>query len=160
VFIKRIELPKKFLKATPLLIILTIVSTVAYIFFKFDIIIPAYFYWGFLPADLQFYNAIVHVLYCFVIFITLMAVFQKYLNRRSKILSRVAVNSYKIYIVHLVWVVIIQYMLLEIQIGVIFKFLIVVIGAFGLSLVTGELIRLIKLAFAGILKMKKQVTSP
>ena len=78
VFIKRIELSKKFLKATPLLIILTIISTVAFRFFKFDIYIQAFFDMGFVQADLQFYNAIIHVLYCFLIFLTLMAIFKKY----------------------------------------------------------------------------------
>lgn len=147
VFIKRIELSKKFLKATPLLIILTIISTVAFRFFKFDIYIQAFFDMGFVQADLQFYNAIIHVLYCFLIFITLMAIFKKYLNRRSKVLSRLAANSYKIYIVHLVWVVIIQYSTVDIQINIFYKFLITAIGAFILSLGTGELLRLIKHAF-------------
>ncbi len=147
VFIKRIELSKKFLKATPLLIILTIISTVAFRFFKFDIYIQAFFDMGFVQADLQFYNAIIHVLYCFLLFITLMAIFKKYLNRRSKVLSRLAANSYKIYIVHLVWVVIIQYSTVDIQINIFYKFLITAIGAFILSLGTGELLRLIKHAF-------------
>lgn len=155
VFIKRLKLPKKFLKFAPLLIILSIVATIAFRFFKFDIVIQAYIDLGFLPANLQFYNAIVHILYCFLIFITLMAVFQNYLNRQSKLLSRIAANSYKIYLVHLVWVVIIQYLLIEIQIDLFFKFLITAIGAFGLSLGTGELLRLIKRGFVGILKLKK-----
>jgi peptidoglycan/LPS O-acetylase OafA/YrhL len=155
VFIKRIKLPKKFLKFTPLLIVLSIIATIAFCFFKFDIVLPVYLNWGFLPPDYQLYNAIVHILYCFLIFITLMAFFQTYLNRQSKLLSRIAANSYKIYLVHLIWVVIIQYLLLEIQIFVFFKFLITVIGAFGLSLLTGELLRLIKRGFVGILKLKK-----
>jgi peptidoglycan/LPS O-acetylase OafA/YrhL len=157
VFIKRIELSKKFLKATPLLIFLTIISTVAFRYFKFEIIIQQFLDLGFLRADLQFYNAIVHVLYCFLVFITLMAVFQKYLNRHSKVLSRVAANSYKIYIVHLVWVVLIQYWIVDLQIDIFLKFLITAIGAFILSLGTSEILRLIKHSLLKTLNLNKEV---
>ena len=157
VFIKRIELSKKFLKATPLLIFLTIISTVAFRFFKFEIIIQQFLDLGFLRADLQFYNAIVHVLYCFLVFITLMAIFQKYLNRHSKVLSRVAANSYKIYIVHLVWVVLIQYWIVDLQIDIFLKFLITAIGAFILSLGTSEILRLIKHSLLKTLNLNKEV---
>jgi len=156
VFIKRIELSKKFLKAVPLLIVVTIISTVAFLFFKFDIYFQQFFDLGFIRADLQFYNAIVHVLYCFLIFITLMAIFKKYLNRHSKVLSRIAANSYKIYILHLVYVVIIQYSIVDLQIDIFFKFLITAIGAFLLSWGTSELIRLMK---QGFIKTKSFLSS-
>ncbi len=153
VFIKRIELSKKFLKTIPLLIVVTILATIAFRFFKFDIYFQQFFDLGFITPDMQFYNAIVHILYCFLIFITLMAIFKKYLNRCSKVLSRLAANSYKIYILHLVYVVIIQYWIVDIQIDIFLKFLITAIGAFVFSLVTSELIRLLKLAFTKIFSL-------
>lgn len=153
VFIKRIELSKSFLKTIPLLIFLTIISTIAFLFFKFDIYFQQFFDLGYISTDLQFYNAIVHVLYCFLIFITLMAIFKKYLNRHSKLLSRLAANSYKIYILHLVYVVIIQYSIVDLQFDIFLKFLITAIGAFALSLGTSELIRLLKLAFTKIISL-------
>jgi len=156
VFIKRIEISKKFLKNIPLLIVVTIIATIAFRFFKFDIYVQQFFDLGFVTADMQFYNAIVHVLYCFLIFITLMAIFRKYLNRRSKILSRLAANSYKIYLLHLVYVVIIQYSIVDIHIDIFFKFLITAIGAFLLSWGTSELIRLMK---QGFLKTKSFLSS-
>jgi peptidoglycan/LPS O-acetylase OafA/YrhL len=68
-------------------------------------------------------------------------------------LSRLAANSYKIYILHLVYVVIIQYWIVDIQIDIFLKFLITAIGAFVFSLVTSELIRLLKLAFTKIFSL-------
>ena len=153
VFIKRVELSKKFLKTIPLLIVVTSIATIAFRFFKFDIYFQQFFDLGFITPDMQFYNAIVHILYCFLIFITLMAIFKKYLNRCSKVLSRLAANSYKIYILHLVYVVIIQYWIVDIQIDIFLKFLITAIGAFVFSLVTSELIRLLKLAFTKIFSL-------
>lgn len=138
VFIKRIEFSNKFLKFVPLLIFVTILSTLIFCVFKFQIYYSPDM--GLLKANIQFYNAIVHVIYCFIIFIMLMTFFKKYLNRPLKVLSRLASNSYVVYIVHMVYTILIQYYIFDMQIHIFYKFLITIIGTIIMSLVTSKII--------------------
>jgi fucose 4-O-acetylase-like acetyltransferase len=138
VFIKRIDFSKRFLKYTPLFIVLTIASSVGYYFFKYRIFITGS---EMLKARVQLYNSAVHVLYGFLIIITLMMIFRSYLNRPSKILSRLAANSYIVYIVHLVYTIIIQHFIFNIRLNLYLKFFITLIATIILSLLTSELIR-------------------
>jgi fucose 4-O-acetylase-like acetyltransferase len=134
----RFKLSDKFLKFTPIFILLTIGSTFYYNFFKFKI------YWsptgGFMYPKIQFYNAIVHVLYCFIITITLLMIFKKYLNHPSKILQRIADNSYTIYFVHMVFTVAIQLYTTNLETSLASKFIINLLGTTILSYISSELI--------------------
>ena len=137
VFIKRITFSKKFLNFLSLFIVVTIIASAPFLYFKFQIY---YAGMGFLKTNIQFYNAMIHVFYCFLVFITLTAVFKKYLDRASRALSRLSRNSYMIYIVHMVYTILIQYYIIDIEIPVFLKILITAIGTLAMSIATSELL--------------------
>lgn len=151
--LKRFRFSDKFLKLTPLFILLLIASTFFHTYFKHVI------YWsptgGFLYPKIQFYNAIVHVLYCFIITLTLFAIFKKYLNRPSAVLKRLADNSYTVYFVHMIYTVAIQFYTTNMETSLASKFIINLLGTLFLSYVTSELI----LKFLLIQKAKPQIKS-
>lgn len=135
--LRNFKLSKKFIKLTPLFILILVAFSFFHTFFKFNI------YWsptgGFMDPKIQFYNAIVHVLYCFIISLTLFTVFKKYLNRPSKVLKRIADNSYTVYFVHMVYTVAIQFYTTNIEISLASKFIINLLGTIVLSYATSEL---------------------
>jgi glucan biosynthesis protein C len=97
---------------------------------------------GYLKPDIQFFYAVVHVLFCFGMVITLLTLF-KYFNRPSKIFERLAKNSFTIYIVHMVYTVVLQYYVVQLSLDVFSKFMIILVGTVVLSVATSEAISLI-----------------
>lgn len=146
VFIKRITFSKKFLNFLPVLIVVASIASVAFLFFK---ILVYYANMGFLNTNIQLYNALIHIFYCFLIFITLTAFFKKYLNRTSRVLSRFSRNSYTVYLVHLVYTILIQYYIVDIKIPLFSKVLLTVIGTLIMSIATSELLKLIWISLLG-----------
>ena len=151
--LRKFKFSEKLLKLTPLFILLTIASTFFHTFFKHTI------YWsatgGFMYPKIQFYNAIVHVLYCLIITLTLFMVFKKYLNRPSAVLKRMADNSYTVYFVHMVYTVAIQFYTTNMETSLASKFIINILVTLTLSYITSELI----LKFLSIKKVKPQIKS-
>lgn len=139
-YIKRIDLTGRLRKHALWLTASLIPLTYFYIDFRFR------FYYsadqGFLKPDIQFYNSIIHVIYCMMIFLALTALFG-YLNRPSKIFQRLAKDSFTIYIVHMVYTVLIQFYIMNQKLDIFVKFIIILIGTIVLSIATAELISLV-----------------
>jgi len=137
VFIKRINIAQFILKHTFGIIMLAVSVNYLFLSFKYSV------YWASDSAPslaiVQFYNASIHVLYCFVSLLTLLFFFQ-YLNKPNKVLARLANNSFNVYLVHMVYTVIIQFFLFNIQMDIYLKFVITFIATIILSLATSELI--------------------
>lgn len=135
---RRVRFNEAFLKFTPLFIFAAVGATFFYNAFKFLV------YWsptgGFMQPKIQFYNAIVHILYCFFMSLTLLMAFRRYLNFYSKTLKRIADNSYTVYFVHMIFTVAIQYNTATMDISLFQKFLINAFGTIFLSYITSELI--------------------
>jgi glucan biosynthesis protein C len=137
VFIKRINIAELIKKSTFAILMLAFMITYLFLNFKYSV------YWAselaYTQANVQFYNAIVHVLYCFTSLLTLLFLFQ-YLNRPSKMLQRLAKNSFTIYLVHMVYTVIIQFYIVNLQMDIYLKFIITTTGTLILSIATAELL--------------------
>ena len=135
---RRVKLNESFLRFTPLFIFAAVGATFFFNAFKFLV------YWsptgGFMQPKIQFYNAIVHVLYCFFMSITLLMTFRRYLNFYSKALKKIADNSYTVYFVHMIFTVAIQYNTAGMEISLFKKFLINAFGTIFLSYFASELI--------------------
>ncbi|AOY76249.1 acyltransferase family protein [Clostridium formicaceticum] len=148
-FVKKVEIPKNLTQKLPLLILASIISILGFLAFK----IPFY-YENTARIDVQFFNAIIYSFFCFIMFITLLTVFKRYLNKPSKTWGRLAANSYTIYMVHMVYTVLIQYYMVNLSVSIHTKFFGALIGTFILSYITSEII-LIVLSIVGIGKNKK-----
>jgi glucan biosynthesis protein C len=97
---------------------------------------------GYLRPEIQFFYAVVHVLFCFAMVIALLAIFKRF-NRPSKIFERLAKHSFTIYIVHMVYTVVLQYYVVQLSLDVFSKFMIILVGTIVLSVTTSEAISLI-----------------
>jgi glucans biosynthesis protein C len=136
-FIKRVDLKAMFRKHALLLSCAWIFISNVFIDFKYSVYFTSDL--AYLKPEIQFYNAIYHVAFCFITFITLVALFAN-IDRPIKYLQRLAKNSYTIYIVHMVYTVILQYYIVNWRMDVYTKFLIILAGTSLLSFATAELI--------------------
>jgi len=140
IFIKRVDLKARFAKGALLLSCAMVFISNVFTDFKFRL----YFTpdKAYLRPEVQFYNAIVHVIFCFAVFITLVSLFA-YFDRPIRYLQRLAKNSYTIYIVHMVYTVILQYYVVRLNLDVFTKFFIIMGGTLILSIATAELISVV-----------------
>ena len=133
-YLNRIKIKEAVLEKLPLLTFLTLVISIAYLGFKIAFIAQ-------IPGSmlLKFVNAALHFSLCFFVFLLLMVFFKKYLNKPSRLLSRLAAQSYRIYFVHMVIVVILQYFLFGMGLSVYAKFFVVFTSSLVLSYLFSEI---------------------
>ncbi len=115
-FLIDIRIPNKVIKKMPFFIVGTIVLSLIYLAFKINFIALSS-----RPLSLKLINSFLHFALCFSIFFTLLVIFKRYLNKSYSALNRLAKTSYSIYFIHMIIVVIIQYLLLPYSISVYFK---------------------------------------
>ena len=135
VFIKRINIAQLIKKYTFAVLMSAFMITYLFLNYKYSV------YWvsDTSLASIQFYNVTTHVLYCFTSLLTLLYFFQ-FLNRPSKLLQRLAKNSFTIYLVHMVYTVIIQFYIVNIQMDIYLKFLLTTLATIILSIATAEIL--------------------
>jgi peptidoglycan/LPS O-acetylase OafA/YrhL len=114
---------------------------------------------AYLRPEIQFFNAIVSVSFCFIVFITLVSLFANF-DRPIKVLQRLAKNSYTIYIVHMVYTIILQYYVVRMELDVYTKFFIILGGTIILSVGTAELISLVGSSFSKIRRVDRTTRNP
>jgi len=115
-FLIDIRISEKLIKKMPVFIVGTLILSIIYLAFKINFISL-----NSRPLSLKMLNSFLHFSLCFSIFFTLLLIFKKYLNKTYTVLNRLAKTSYSIYFIHMIIVVIIQYLLLPYPISVYFK---------------------------------------
>lgn len=134
VYLNNFEISDNLLKKMPIFIAGTFLLSLVYLAFKLYFISLTS-----RPIGLKFINSLLHFTLCFFIFITLVSIFKKYFNKSISPLNRLAKSSYSIYFIHMVVVVIIQYLLLPYSISVYLKAALSFTAASLLSYILSEL---------------------
>lgn len=155
--IKRVDLKARFAKYWLWLSCAMIFGSTVLIDFKYN----RYFTpdMAYLRPEIQFYNAIVTVIFCFIVFISLVSLFAN-IDRPIKILQRLAKNSYTIYIVHMVYTIILQYYVVRVALDTYTKFFIILGGTIVLSIGTAELISFLGSSINMIKRVDRNVRNP
>lgn len=156
-FIKRVDLKARFAKYGLLLSCAMIFGSTVLIDFKYRLYFTPDM--AYLRPEIQFYNAIVSVIFCFIVFITLVSLFAN-IDRPIKILQRLAKKSYTIYIVHMVYTIILQYFVVRLALDTYTKFFIILGGTIVLSIGTAELISFLGSSINKIKRVDRNVRSP
>jgi glucan biosynthesis protein C len=156
-FIKRVDLKARFAKHILLLACAMVFFSNVFIDFKYRLYFTPDM--AYLKPEIQFYNAIVHVSFCFLVFITLVSFFANF-DRPIKVLQRLAKNSYTIYIVHMVYTIILQYYVVRMELDVYSKFFIILGGTIVLSIGTAELIAWLGSSIRKIQRVDRNVQNP
>jgi peptidoglycan/LPS O-acetylase OafA/YrhL len=134
VYLNNYKISDSFLKKIPAFITGTFFLTLIYLVFKIYFLSLST-----RPIGFKLINSILHFSLCFSIFFTLILIFKRYLNKSIAALNPLAKNSYSIYFIHMIIVVIIQYLLLPYSISVYYKAAVSFTAALILSYILSEL---------------------
>jgi peptidoglycan/LPS O-acetylase OafA/YrhL len=134
VYLKNFKISDNLLKKMPIFITGTFLLSLIYLAFKLYFISLKI-----RPLGFKLINSMLHFTLCFLIFFTLILIFKKYFNKSISPLNRLAKSSYSIYFIHMIIVVIIQYLLLPYSISVYLKAVLAFILTAVLSYILSEL---------------------
>lgn len=116
VYLNNFKISDNLLKKMPVFITATFFLSLIYLSFKIYFLSL-----NSRPIIFKFLNSMLHFTLCFSIFFTLLLIFKRYFNKSIPALNRLARSSYSIYFIHMIIVVIIQYLLLPYSISVYLK---------------------------------------